>query len=153
MTSYRILLGADDEVAEWVCARTPNPQKWVRGSGHAIGWTRGDKLVAGVTYSLFNGANVWMSIALEDYRWLNRANLWAIFHYPFKQLQVKRISALIDASNRCSQRFVYKLGLVHEATFVDSAPDGDQFVYRLFAHECRWLNDLRWHREDKKQAA
>lgn len=153
MTSYRILLGADDDVGAWVCARTPNPQAWVSGGGHAIGWTCGNKLVAGVTYSLFNGQNVWMSIASEDYRWLNRANLWAIFHYPFKQLKVKRISALIDASNKRSQRFVERLGLSREATLVDSAPDGDQFVYRLFASECKWLNDLRFHREDKREAA
>lgn len=152
MTSYRLLLGADDEVAEWVCARTPNPQAWIRGSGHAIGFVCKNKLVAGVTYSLFNGGNVWMGIASEDFRWINRATLWAIFHYPFIQLKVKRISALIDASNHRSQRFVERLGLSREATLVDSAPDGDQYVYRLFASECKWLNDLRFHREESKAA-
>lgn len=153
MSSYRLLLDAHDEIGEWVSARTPNPQSWIRGSGHAIGWTIGERLVAGVTYSLYNGANVWMSIASEDSRWISRSSLWAIFHYPFKQLQVKRISALVDASNHRSQRFVEKLGLVREATFVDSAPDGDQHVYRLLAADCKWINDLRWHREDKREAA
>lgn len=150
--TYRILLGADDEVGEWVCARVQNQQPWIKGTGRAIGWTRGDRLIAGVTYSMYNRVNVWMGIASEDHRWLNRTSLWAIFYYPFGQLQVKRISALIDASNKRSQNFVEKLGLIREATFVDSAPDGDQHVYRLFAHECKWINDQRWHPVNKAAA-
>lgn len=150
--TYSLLTGADDDVAGWVFARIQS-EPWVRGSGHAIGWTRDNKLVAGVTYSSFNGQNVWMAIASEDSRWINRASLWAIFHYPFIQLKVKRISVLIDASNARSIEFVKRLGLSHEATLVDSAPDGDQLVYRLFASECKWLNDLRFHREDKAEAA
>lgn len=150
---YRLLVGADDEVAEWVCARTPNPQPWVKGLGTAIGFTRGDKLIAGVTYSLFNGVNVWFGMASEDHRWFNRANLWAIFHYPFSQLKVQRLSALIDAGNSRSIRLAEHLGFSREATLVNSAPDGDQHIYRLFASECRWLNDLRWHPVSKREAA
>ena len=152
MSSYHVLVGADDEVTQWVRARIPNYCGIARGGSTAIGFTRGEKLVAGVTYSGFNGVNVWFGMASEDYRWFNRANLWAIFHYPFSQLKVRRMSALIDASNKRSLRLAEHLGFSREATLVDSAPDGDQHIYRLLVAECRWLNDLRWHREHRRAA-
>lgn len=135
--SYRVLLNADDDVGAWVSQRAGHG--FVPGSCVAIGFTRAASLVAGVTYYGYNGVNVWMGIASEDHGWMNRRHLALIGDYPFRQLKVKRISALIDASNHRSLQFVERLGFKYEATLVDAAPDGDQFAYRLLERDYPWL--------------
>jgi RimJ/RimL family protein N-acetyltransferase len=138
---YRVLHGADDDVGAWIYARTR--AQWVRGQGVAIGITSAESLVAGIAYTMFNGANVWGAIAAEpDHhgRWLSRSILRAIFDYPFRQLGCKRISALVYETNPVSQRFLTRLGFHREATLADAAPDGHMFVYALRAEDCRWLS-------------
>jgi RimJ/RimL family protein N-acetyltransferase len=138
--SYRVLVGADDDVGEWIYARTR--AQWVRGQGVAIGFTHATSLVAGVAYTMYNGANVWAAVAADPShrgRWATRANLRAIFDYPFRQLGCKRISALVYETNLVSQRFLTRLGFTREATLADAAPDGHMFVYALRAEDCRWL--------------
>jgi RimJ/RimL family protein N-acetyltransferase len=133
------LLHADDEVGQWIFSRTPNPQAWSPGFGTAIGFTEGAQLIAGVAYFLYNGANVFMAVAAENHRWITRDNLYRLSEYPFGQLQVKRVSALIDADNMRSRRFVEHLGYKHEATLAHAAPTGDQILYRGLREDCRWF--------------
>lgn len=108
--------------------------------GTAIGITRAESLVAGVTYFQYNGVNVWVGIAATDPRALSRGTLAKLFDYPFRQLKAKRITALVDASNTRSRRFTERLGFSIEATLEASAADGtDQILYRMRQEECRWL--------------
>ena len=141
LSRYRILFGADDDVGTWVCARAGG--QWFKGMGGAIGITYADSLVAGVAYTMYNGANVWAAIAADPAhrgRWLSRDILHrAIFHYPFRQLGCKRISALVYESNTISQDFLTRLGFHREATLVDAAHDGHMFVYALRVEDCTWL--------------
>lgn len=138
--AYRLLLGADDDVGPWVCAQLPHEEVWTPGMGVAIGITCAQSLVAGVTFFQFNGSNVWTGIAATDPRALSRGILAKLFDYPFRQLKAKRITALVDASNTRSRRFVERLGFSVEATLEASAADGtDQILYRMRQEECRWL--------------
>lgn len=138
--NLRVLTGADDDVGAWIFARTRGT--WVKGMGAAIGFTYETSLVAGVAYTMYNGANVWAAIAVDpayQRRWLSRDALRVIFDYPFRQLGCQRISALVYETNTVSQRFLTRLGFHREATLANAAPDGDMFVYALHAKECRWL--------------
>lgn len=146
-----IVTDRPDEVGVWIAERARGT--WVPGQGTAVGFYRDGRLIAGVSYSMWNGANVWCAVAHEDRRWLNRTNLWAIFHYPFEQLNCKRISALVYESNTRSQRFLTKLGFTREATLEDAAPEGDMFVYRLRKEDCKWLSDLRWKAHERRRLA
>lgn len=137
---YSLLLGADDDVGRWVCAQLAHAEVWTPGMGVAIGITRAESLVAGVTYFQYNGVNVWTGIAATDPRALSRGTLAKLFEYPFRQLKAKRITALVDASNTRSRRFTERLGFSAEATLEASAADGtDQILYRMRAGDCRWL--------------
>lgn len=138
--TYRLLLHADDDVGRWVCAQLPAQEVWTPGMGAAIGITRAQSLVAGVTFFQFNNTNVWTGIAATDPRALSRGILAKLFDYPFRQLKAKRITALVDASNTRSRQFVERLGFSAEATLSASAADGsDQILYRMRQEECRWL--------------
>lgn len=135
-----VLVGADDDVGTWIFARTR--AQWVPGQGAAIGFTCGESLVAGVAYTMYNGANVWAAIAVDpafQRRWATRQALRVIFDYPFRQLGCQRISALVYETNTVSQRFLTRLGFHREATLAQAAPDGDMFVYALHEKDCQWL--------------
>jgi RimJ/RimL family protein N-acetyltransferase len=114
---------------------------WKSGHDQAIGWFQNDEFVAGVTFTNFDGVNVWMDCAAEPAtRWLDRRGLWAIFHYVFEQLGCVRCSAMIPEDNYKSLKLVQSAGFEHEATLERAAPDNkNMLVFRMFKEHCRWL--------------
>jgi hypothetical protein len=136
----KIVTGCADYVGPWVFREIG--KIWYPGSGTALGWVNpaGD-LVAGVTFTGYDGANIWLdAAALPKARWADRRALWAVFHYPFEQLGCVRVSSLVPEENKVAQKFNESAGLVHEATLSRAAPNnGDMRVYRMFREDCRWL--------------
>lgn len=107
----------------------------------AIGFVEGNSLVAGVTYQNFNRYNIEMSVAVVDgFQW-SRKSLNCAFSYPFEQLQVNRVTALVECDNSRSQRFVERLGFTLEARLKHACWSGDLLLYRLLRSECRWLRN------------
>jgi hypothetical protein len=133
-----IVVGQDDYVGQWVSREVG--KLWV--SGKALGFVEGDKLLAGVTFTNYDGANIWMDcVAIPKSRWLDRRALWCIFHYPFIQLKCTRVTAAIPESNDKSIKLVTSAGFKYEAALERAAPGGESmFIYRMFNEECRWLN-------------
>lgn len=126
----------EDVVGPWVCERAGG--QYMPGRFKAIGRVKEGKLIAGVLYEDTNGVNVFCHIAGEG-RWANRHFLWLIFHYPFIQLGLKRITTVVEPQNVVSQEFTQRLGFELETKLKDSHPAGDLWVFRMFKDECRWL--------------
>jgi len=115
----------------------------VRSAGQqGIGLKKNDELIAGVLYDDYNGSNIWMHVAATPGRqWLNREYLFACFAYPFNQLNVKRVSGWVEASNTDARRFDEHLGFQQEAVLSGAARDGgDVIIYRMFKEECRYVH-------------
>lgn len=138
----RIVTDSPNIVGPWVFRELG--KLWIEDSrfGTALGWVNhaGD-LVAGVTFTNFDGTNVWLDCAaLPRARWADRRALWAVFHYAFEQLGCSRVSSLVPEENKIAQKFNESAGLVHETTLQRAAPNnGDMRVYRMFHEDCRWL--------------
>lgn len=130
-----------DLVGPWVSEKTGGT--WCKGRGTGIGRLKDGKLIAGVLYEDFTGANVVCHIA-GDEGWATRKFLGIIFSYPFNQLGVKRITAPVNSTNAKSILLMHRLGFTLEATLTQVIPDGDLLLYRMFASECRFLGD-RYH--------
>lgn len=131
---------ANDVVGQWVSAQIG--KIWVPGVGTAIGWLDADdQLIAGVTFTNFDGTNIWLDCAaVEKKRWADRRALWAVFSYPFEQLGCVRVSSMVPEDNVKAQKFNESAGLVHETTLERAAPNnGNMRVYRMFREDCRWL--------------
>lgn len=139
MTPCNVLLHADDEVGRWVASRVPNGYDWIDGSGTAIGFTYGGRLIAGAVFFRYNGASCEIGFASDDPRWMTRDNLWRLSEYLFGFLKLRRVTAIADASNSASRKLLVALGFQLEATLELAAPDGDQLVYRLRREDCKWL--------------
>lgn len=135
-----IVLGKDNVVGPWVFHEVG--RLWFPGMGRALGWERDGNLLAGVTFTNFDGVNVWMDCAATPgSKWLDRRGLWVIFHYVFEQLQCERCSAMIPEDNEKSLKLVQQAGFEYEATLVRAAPNNkNMLVFRMFKEDCKWLN-------------
>lgn len=151
-SSAEVVLDRPDIIGPWVYERFPYPCRYTQDEGTAIGLVVARKLVAGCTYSQYNGVNVWCAIAAEQgARWFNRSFLFVLFDYPFRQLGVKRISVAVDETNRRSQDFVTRLGFELETRLAGASPGGDLLIYRMTREACPWL--ARSPRHQQRQRA
>lgn len=125
-------------VGPWVSAKTGG--HWCKGRGTAIGRLKDGELVAGVLYEDCTGANVVCHIAGDD-GWATRGFLHLIFHYPFRQLNVQRITAPVHSDNAKSIALMARLGFTLEATLDRAILGGNLLIYRMFKSECRFLED------------
>lgn len=138
---YRIVT-QDDGVGRWVHERTGG--EWIEGSGAIIGVYLDEHIVAGVTFTQWTGANIFVAVAVEDKRAVSREFLFFCFWYAFEQLQCRRVTALVDESNSASVSAIEHLGFEREATLEHAAPNGDVIVYRMMIEEGRkWLSMLK----------
>lgn len=140
MNDCVLLTGADDEVGRWVVSRIDGFDNWIPGMGRSLGFTYGERLIAGASFFRDNGINCEVAFASEDPRWLNRESLRLLFEYPFRQLKLRRLTAIADSGNHASLKLIEALGFTQEATLLRATEDGDLIVFRLLAEDCRWLS-------------
>lgn len=105
----------------------------------AIGIESDGKLLAGVTYSEYNGSNITAGIAGIGKQWLTKSFLHFMFYYPFIQAGASRITACVETNNLQSQRFVEKLGFELEFKMKRAGRFGDLLIYRMFREDCKYL--------------
>lgn len=124
-------------LGQWVAERSGGE---FSGIGATFGFVRDGVIQAGVLLDNYNGANIHIAVAsLHGSRWLNREFLFVVFDYVFRQLQVKRVTALIAESNTPSVRFTEHFGFHREATLADAHPTGNLLIYVMRKEDCRWL--------------
>lgn len=137
--TYELTVDQTSGVGAWVCAKAGGT--WISGRGSSLGLLLHGRLVAGILYEDFNGANIQMHVAAEDGKhWLTRKFLYALFYYPFEQLQCKRVTALVASSNTACRRLLLHVGFVVEAVLTDAHPEGDLIVFMMKKADCKWLN-------------
>jgi len=107
----------------------------------SIGLEKDGELIAGVVYDYYNKASICMHVAAIGKQWLTREYLWYVFHYPFVELGVKRITGLVPESNLQARRFDEHIGFVLETRLKDAHPDGDVLVYKMMREDCRFLGN------------
>ena len=126
------------QVVSWVAKRTNEFGNF--GASIGIGWQRNGEIIAGVIFCEYNSTNMVCHIASDgSRRWATRTFLWAICHYCYEQVRVKRITVCVGEGNGASRKFVEHFGFTHEATLEGAHPSGDMLVYRLWRRDCRFL--------------
>lgn len=104
----------------------------------AIGYERRGQLQGGVVFTQYTVTNITITSVLEAP--LTRKFMRAIYLYPFMQLKVKRVTALVDKLNTASRRLVEHDGYIKEGCLREAAANGDDvIVYGLLRKDCRWL--------------
>lgn len=127
-----------ETVGPWVASKTGG--SWCKGRGTAIGRLKDGKLIGGVLYEDFTGANVVCHIAGEE-GWASKKFLYIIFHYPLIQIGCRRITAPVASNNTASINLMKKLGFELECKLEQANPDSDILIFRMFKDQCKFLSE------------
>jgi len=99
----------------------------------AIGLLRDEELIAAAGYTDYiPGGSISGHIVGAGF---TREFLHAILWYPFGQLKVRRLSALVPSRNERVVRFMEHIGFTFEARCERIYPADDLLVYRLFSED------------------
>lgn len=75
--------------------------------------------------------------------WLNRTTLDIFFGWPFRDLGLRRVSAVAAKKNHKSRNLIKKLGFVEEGCVRKGAENGDNLIlFGILKEECRWLKEV-----------
>lgn len=127
-------------IANFVCDMMGEPcQNW--GNYSAIGLVEDGELIAGVVYNHFNHPSICMHVgAVDGKRWATREFLFAVFDYPFNQLECSRVTALVPKKNIKARKFDKHLGFRFEGRMRKALSDGDDIVfYGMMKENCKWI--------------
>lgn len=105
-----------------------------------ISTMRNDEVTGGVIYKDYTGASITMHVASFSKTWGNRDMLWVCFHYPFIQLNCRKVFGQVPADNCNALQFDIKLGFKEEARIKDVFPSGDLILLSMYREDCRWLS-------------
>lgn len=128
-------------VADWVASRLTETTRFKDGQALGI-FGAGGQLLAGVVYHGWRPqtGNIEASVAAVSPRWARRGVLRAVFHYPFEQLECRRVTAIVADHNERSRRFLEGIGFVQEGVMREGSIGGDAIIYGLLRSEAeRWL--------------
>lgn len=112
-----------------------------RDDAHAIGLEREGELVAVSVYDNFSLADCYVHLASDgSKRWMNRAFLVAGFAYPFLQLNLRRITGIVPASNHAALALNEHLGYAREGYCRHALPNDDVVILGMLREDCKWIN-------------
>lgn len=110
------------------------------GDFNALGLVRDGRLVAGVIYNNYSAKNVYAHIGADQgCKWMTKQFLFAMFDYPFNELGLHRVTALIRATNSRAIEFAENLGFTEEGLMRHYFIDDDAVIYGLLRDKCRFL--------------
>lgn len=132
-----LVIGQKERVGEFL----KKHEAWLGASQYeAIGLEENGELIAGVVYDSYEeNARIASYCAGVGKRWLTREFLWAMFDYPFNQLNVNVIINTVSTDNKESMRFTEHLGFKEVARIEGGASDGDLIIYVLYKKDCKWI--------------
>lgn len=106
----------------------------------AFGVMRSGQLCAVVVWDTFSEVDCCMHVASTgDGHWLTRNVLIQAFGYPFMDLKLRRITALIPAKKTGTIRFNEHLGFKLEGLCPEAMPDDDIQIRGMLRRECRFI--------------
>jgi len=133
-----IITQPKEVIAEFVSRIQRQPEPW--GNYTALGCVKEGALVGAVIYNNFGAANVCAHIAaIEGAHWLTREFLFAMFDYPFNQLQKRRITALVAKRNHRARKFVRHLGFQQEGCMKHFFAHDDMICFGMLREHCRFI--------------
>lgn len=93
-----------------------------------------------VIYSRFGPRNCELTIATDGTRrWASKRSLRAIFHVPFTQWALARVTFVVRADNKTSIDMCERLGAVQEGVIRKAfADDVHGVVLGMLREECSW---------------
>jgi len=137
MTEPTLIYGQEDRLLPWAQAQIGTT---FRRDAYTIGLERDGALVAVVVFDSFGECDVCMHIASDGTKaWMTKGLLLATFAYPFTQLGLRRVTAMVPAKNTAALAFDENIGFVREGYHPHACPDDDLISLGLLRENCRFI--------------
>lgn len=132
-----LIYGQDETLIEWAqCVIGCT----FRSDATAIGNASDGKILAVAVFDGFSECDCNIHIASDGSgHVLSRGFLAASFAYPFIQLNMRRVTGLVPASNTKALKFDYHLGFVFEGRCRNALPNDDIIILGMLREECPFL--------------
>lgn len=97
-------------------------------------------MIAGAVYHRFRPFDCELTFAANSPRWCRKGILRALFHYPFEQMNLKRMTLIVGENNPRALKLNQGLGFVIEGK-ARKAYDGtnDAYILGILKEDCKWL--------------
>jgi RimJ/RimL family protein N-acetyltransferase len=129
-----LVYGQDERVSRWVAAQSGGLPPPVVS---AIGWERGSELAAGIYFDVMSSNNVFAHIASTG-NVIPVELLAAAMAYAFRQLEVERVTFMVDDDNERCLSFIESMGAVPESRMRRARKGGDILLYVLWNDNRFW---------------
>lgn len=140
-----LVFNKDCEIAEFVISLLPQKMGVEEfGPFTTIGISEGDKLIAGAVYHRWRQFDCELTFAASSPKWCRKGVLKALFHYPFVQQGLERMTLIIGENNPRAIKLNTGLGFRIEGR-ARKAYDGkhDAFVLGMLKDECKWIKEIK----------
>lgn len=138
-----LVFGKEQEVAEFVVSLLPQKMGVEEfGPYTTIGIAENDRLIGGAVYHRWRKFDCELTFAASSPKWCRKGVLSALFHYPFVQQGLERMTLIIGANNERALKLNTGLGFKIEGC-ARKAYDGinDAFVLGMLRDECKWIKE------------
>lgn len=134
-----LIFGESERLLPWAAERI-GLERFQAGA-RAIGIEDDRRNLRGVVvYDSIGPADCSMHVASDgSARWLTREFLFHVFAYPFIQLGLRRVTAMVPSKNTRAIRFDEKLGFVREGYHPHGMPDDDLVSLGMLREHCRYI--------------
>ena len=134
-----LIFGQSERLLPWAAERIGLRQ--FQAGARAIGIEDDQQNIRGVVvYDGIGQADCSMHVASDGSgRWLTRQFLFHAFAFPFIQLRLRRVTAMVPAKNAHALRFDEKLGFVREGYHPHGMPDDDLISLGMLRENCRFI--------------
>lgn len=122
----------------WACERIGLES--FQPDAKAFGVVSDGELCAVVVWDTFSKVDCAMHVASNGGgHWLTRKVLMQAFGYPFIDLKLRRVTALIPTKKTAAIRFNEHLGFKLEGLCPEAMPDDDIQIRGMLRRECRFI--------------
>lgn len=138
----RLVFDCDEELVLWAEKEYPSCAPLSRPLT-SIGITSDSGNIVGVAiFNNYRQNDIEITFITSTPKWATPGNIRAIIGYPFRQLGVKRMTAITDKSNKKSRKLLTGLGFVLEGVHPYAARDcTPACTYGLYAKNAeKWIN-------------
>lgn len=139
----RIITGQNERAGEWARRIFGRQDFFADGTFSSLILERDLEIVAVSLYNQYvRGNSIDLNLAaVPTKRWMTAAFLRATFRYPFLELGVRRLGALVASDNIASLKLTSHAGFKLEGIAREAwAPGVDIACFGMLRHECKWLD-------------
>ena len=132
-----IIVDQPERCGKWLAEKQNNIYCKDESSVYIASERKGKLNVVIMYNNYIPNGSIYLHIAVEGMG--NKEIRWFAFYYPFIQLKIKKIIALVQSNNKKCINLALKAGFVCENIIENAGSNGDLWLLTVTKDQCRFL--------------